>query len=318
MRPFRFGLQAARIHDPAEWLAHARRAEQDGYSSLLIPDHVRRLSTFPTLMAAAAVTERITLGTYVLNQDFRPPAVLAHEAAAVQQFINGRLELGIGAGWAKPEYEWTGIQFDPAGPRINRFEEYLQVVKGILAAKEPYSFSGRWYTLKEYPPLPYLAYASPPPILVGGGSKNVLSIAGRHADSISVATRATPEGQIDATNITREAVEQKLAWIKDAAGDRYSQIELNVTVREVRVVDDRQAAARAILSDWRGPGSMMGRADEISEDDVLNSPYMALGTVDQIVEQIQAAREQYGFSYIQVDGRDVDAFAPIMGRLVGK
>jgi len=318
MRPFRFGLQAARIHDPAEWLAHARRAEQDGYSSLLIPDHVRRLSTFPTLMAAAAVTERITLGTYVLNQDFRPPAVLAHEASAVQLFTNGRLELGIGAGWAKVEYEQTGIAFEPAGPRIARFEEYLQIVKGILAAREPFSFAGKSYTLHEYPPLPYLAYASSPPILVGGGSKNVLGIAGRHADSISVATRATPEGQIDSTNITRAAVEQKLRWIKDAAGDRYGQIELNVTMREVRVVDDRRAAAAAILSEWQASGSPMGRADEITEDDVLNSPYMALGTVDQIVAQIQAAREQYGFSYIQVDGRDMDAFAPVMGQLVGK
>ena len=142
MRPFRFGLQAARITDPAEWLALARRAEQDGYSTLLIPDHVGRLSTFPALMAAAAVTERIRLGTYVLNQDFRPPAVLAQEAAAVQLLTNGRLELGIGAGWAKHEYVQTGIQFDEGTVRVARFDEYLQVVKGILAAREPYSFEG--------------------------------------------------------------------------------------------------------------------------------------------------------------------------------
>ena len=318
MRPFRFGLQAARSHDPAAWLALAKRVERDGYSSLLIPDHVRRPSTFPTLMAAAAVTERLTMGTYVLNQDFRPPAVLAHEAAAVQLYTNGRLELGIGAGWAKQEYEQTGIPFEAAGPRIKRFEEYLTIVKGILAAREPYSFAGKSYTLHEYPPLPYLEYQSPPPILVGGGSKNVLSIAGRHADRISVATRATPDGFIDATNITGEAVAQKLHWIQEAAGDRYEQIELNVTVREVRITEVRRDAARAILSDWRAPGSMMGRAAEITEDDVLGSPYMALGTVDQIVEQMQSAREQWGFSYIQVDGRDLDTFAPILERLVGK
>jgi probable F420-dependent oxidoreductase len=315
VRPFRFGLQAARILDPASWLAMARHAERDGYASLLIPDHVRRLSTFPALMAAATVTERITLGTYVLNQDFRPPAVLAHEAAAVQLFTNGRLELGIGAGWAKQEYEQTGIQFDPAGVRVTRFEEYLQVVKGLLAAREPFSFRGRWFALDGYPPLPHLAQQPPPPILVGGGSRHVLSIAGRLADSISVATRATPDGFIDATNVTREAVEQKLRWVREAAGDRYEQIELNVTVRELRLTEDRRAAARAILAEWMAPGSLMGRADEITEDDVLNSPYVALGSVGEIVAQLEAARERWGFSYVQVDGRDVDAFAPVLERL---
>jgi probable F420-dependent oxidoreductase len=315
MRPYRFGVQAARIADPDAWVAMARRVEEDGYSSLLIPDHLGRLSTFPALMAAAAVTKTITLGTYVLNQDFRPPAVLAQEAAAVQLFTNGRLELGLGAGWAKDEYAKTGIEFDAAGVRVARFEEYLQVVKGLLAAREPYSFEGCWFTLDDYPPLPHLAHQSPPPILVGGGSRNVLSIAGRHADSISVATRATPDGYIDATNITREAVETKLGWIREAAGDRFDQIELNVTMREVRIVEDRRVAARAILEQWRGPGSRMGRADEITEDDVLGSPYMALGSVSQIADQIEAAREHYGFTYIQIDGRDLEAFAPILARL---
>src|SRR5262245_56097044 len=137
MRPFRFGLQAPRITDPDEWLAVALRAERDGYSTLLAPDHVGRLSTFPALMAAAGVTERIGLGTYVLNQDFRPPAVLAQEAATAHLLTNGRLSLGVGAGWAQHEYVQTGIQFDPGVVRVGRFDEYLQVVKGLLAAREP-------------------------------------------------------------------------------------------------------------------------------------------------------------------------------------
>jgi hypothetical protein len=118
--------------------------------------------------------------------------------------------------------------------------------------------------------------------------------------------------------MTREAVENKLRWIRDAAGDRFGQIELNMTIRELRVVADRRAAARAILEQWRAPGSRMARADELSEGDILASPYFALGMEDQIVEQIEAARERWGFSYIQVDGRDVEAFAPIMERLAGR
>jgi alkanesulfonate monooxygenase SsuD/methylene tetrahydromethanopterin reductase-like flavin-dependent oxidoreductase (luciferase family) len=188
----------------------------------------------------------------------------------------------------------------------------------MLAAREPYSFAGKWFTLDAYPPLPHLQYQSPPPILVGGGSRQVLSIAGRLADTISVATRATPDGLFDVSNMTRESVENKLRWIREAAGDRFDQIELNMTLRFVRIAEDRRATAQAILEQWRAPGSRVARVDELDEDDVLGSPYFALGTVDQIVEQIEAARERWGFSYIQVGGEDIDAFAPIMERLVGR
>ena len=318
MRPFRFGLQAPRTTDPDEWFAIAGRAERDGYSALLVPDHVGRFSTFPALMAAASVTERITLGTYVLNQDFRPPAVLAQEASSVQLLTDGRLALGIGAGWAKHEYTQTGIQFDSGSVRVARFDEYVQVVKGLLAAREPYSFEGHWFQIREYQPLPHLTRYGPPPILIGGGSRQVLSVAGRHADSISVATRATPDGLFDVSNMTLAAVEKKLRWIREAAGDRFGKIELNMTIRELRIVEDRRAAARAILEGWRAPGSRMARVDELTEDAILESPYFALGTVDQIVEQIEANRERWGFSYLQVEGRDVEAFAPIKKRLDGR
>jgi probable F420-dependent oxidoreductase len=317
-RPFHFGLQAARIHDPVEWRAMARRTEADGYTSLLIPDHVGRLSPFPALMSAASVTSTITLATYVLNQDFRPPAVLAQEAAAVHALTDGRLVLGLGAGWAKQEYAQTGIQFDDAATRVARFDEYVQVVKGLLNADGPFSFDGRWFQLDSYPTLPRPASMEPSKILIGGGSKHVLEIAGRLADIVSVATRATPEGQIDATNMTRRAVERKLGWIREAAGDRFDDVEMNVTIREVRVTTDREAAAREILAGWTAPGSRMGRADELSADDVLASPYLCIGTIDQIVAQLEADRTSLGFSYIEVDGKDVESFAPVMERLTSQ
>jgi probable F420-dependent oxidoreductase len=315
MRPFKFGMQAARVLDPDRWLDLARCAEDTGYSALQIPDHLGRLSTFPALMAAAAVTRNITLTTYVLNQDFRPPALLAQEAASVQLLTGGRLELGIGAGWARRDYTQTGLQYDSAAVRVARFDEYLQVVKGLLNATEHFSFHGRFFQIEQFQPLP--RQTKPPPILVGGGSPRILSTAGRLADVISVSTRASPDGRVDMPNITLEALEGKIRQIKQAAGERFDQIELNMTLREVRITHDRRAAARDLLAEWR-QSPMLANVEQLTEDDLLASPYVALGTVDQIVEQCEMARERWGFSYIEVSSTDAEAIAPVMERLAGR
>jgi alkanesulfonate monooxygenase SsuD/methylene tetrahydromethanopterin reductase-like flavin-dependent oxidoreductase (luciferase family) len=292
MRPFRFGMQAARVTDPAEWIALARSAEASGYDAFQIPDHLGRLSTFPALMAAASVTSRITLSTYVLNQDFRPPAILAQEAGSVQMLTGGRLELGIGAGWARHEYVQAGLQYDSAAVRVARFEEYLKVVKGILnATTEPFTFDGRFFQTQAFAPLPRAG--DPPPILVGGGSPHILAIAGRLADVISVSTRASVDGRVD-------------------------QIGLNMTVRDVRVTDDRPAAARALLAEWADTPQRLANVDQVTPDDVLASPHIAVGSVQQIVEQLESARERWGFSYIEVSSSDADAIAPVLERLRGR
>jgi len=314
VRPFRFGLQAARITDPAAWLDVARHAEASGYSALMIPDHLPRLATFPSLMAAAAVTSHIRLTTYVLNQDFRPPGILAQEAASVQLFTDNRLELGVGAGWAQREYIQAGLRYDPPVERVRRFDEYLQVLRGLLHASDgPFSFDGHYFTLRDYHPLPHQV---PPPIMVGGGSRGVLSSAGRYADIVSIATRATPESRIDAPNITLAQVEQKVGWIRAAAGAHYDDIELNMTVREVRITDDRRAAARALLEKWQTGRTMMANAEALTEQDLLDSPHLALGTVAQVVEQFQAQRERWGINYFEVSGGDdMAAIAPVLERL---
>jgi probable F420-dependent oxidoreductase len=313
---FRFGLQAARTLDPADWLDLARRTEADGYASLMVPDHLPRLATFPALMAAAAVTSRITLTTYVLNQDFRPPGILAQEAASVHLLTGGRLELGLGAGWAEPEYHQAGLQFDTARVRVERFDEYLQVVRGLLHADTPFSFAGRWFTLREFQPLPRKAEYGVPPILVGGGSPRILASAARYADVISLSTRATPDSRIDTPNLTLAAVEAKVAAIRVAAGDRFADIALNMTVRDVRVADDRYAAASQLLAEWRA-GHMMANTEGLSVQDVLDSPHLAIGTVAQIVEQLEAQRARWGIAYFEVDSRDADAIAPVVARLAG-
>jgi probable F420-dependent oxidoreductase len=316
VRPFRFGMQAERILDARAWVALAQRAEAGGYSSFQIPDHLGRLSTFPALMAAAAATRHITLSTYVLNQDFRAPGLLAHEAASVQLLTDGRLELGVGAGWARHEYMQAGLQFDSAGMRVARFEEYLLVVKGLLAATEPFSFAGRFFELHDYAPLP--KHSKPVPILAAGGSPRILAISGRLADIISVSTPATANGRVDMPKLSLEAVENKVGYIRAAAGARFDQIEMNMTVRDLRLTDDRPATARQLLAEGASVPDRLANVDQITEDDVLNSPHVAIGSVQQIVEQFEAARERWGFTYLEVNSTDSEAVAPILARLSGK
>ncbi|MBV9599630.1 MAG: TIGR03621 family F420-dependent LLM class oxidoreductase [Chloroflexi bacterium] len=316
MRPFRFGLAAARFNEPDKWLAFARRAEAAGYDCFMVPDHLGRLATFPALMAAAGATRSIKLATYVLNQDFRSPGLLAIEAASVQLLTGGRLQLGIGAGWARREYTQLGLQYDAARVRVSRFEEYLEVVRGLLHATTPFSYSGKFFTLDGCVPLEPRP-DPPPPILVGGGSPRILGIAARLADIISVATRATADGRVDMPNISLAAVEDKVRRIREAAGDRFEQIELNVTMRELRLADDRRGAARELLNTWaRAPG--MANVDQLTEDDVLESPFIAIGTVDQIVEQFERARERWGFAFLEIYNSDFEVVGPIIERLNGR
>jgi probable F420-dependent oxidoreductase len=316
VRPFRFGFQAARVNDPRDWVGLARSAEEAGYACFMVPDHLGRLATFPALMAAASATRDIKLATYVLNQDWRPPGLLAQEAASVQLLTGGRLELGIGAGWAQREYRQVGIAYDSPGVRVSRLDEYLQVVKGVLHASEPFSFDAQFFKLDRFAPLS--PACTPPPILVGGGSPRILAIAGRLADIISVSTRATPDGRVDMSNIALAAVEHKVECVRAAAGERFSDIELNMTVREVRLTDDRRATARELLNAWASVPSRYANLDRLSEDDVLDSPHMAIGTVQQIVEQFEIARERWGFAYQEVSSSDAEAVAPIMERLNGR
>jgi len=316
VRPFRFGFQAARVNDPREWASLARSAEEAGYACFMVPDHLGRLAPFPALMVAASATRDIKLATYVLNQDWRPPALLAQEAASVQLLTGGRLELGIGAGWAQREYRQVGITYDSAGVRVSRLDEYLQVVKGALHATEPFSFDGQFFKVDHYAPLS--PASTPPPILVGGGSPRILAIAGRLADIISVSTRATPDGRVDMANIALAAVEHKVESIRASAGERFSEIELNMTVRELRLTDDRRGTARELLNAWAGLPNRYANVDLLTEDDVLDSPHMAIGTVQQIVEQFEIARERWGFAYQEVSSTDAESVEPIMQRLNGR
>ncbi len=315
-RPFRFGVLGEHIGTREELIGTARMAEESGYATFLIRDHFieppfgHQLAPFAALATVAAVTERLRIGTLVIANDYRPPVLLAKEAATLDLLSGGRFELGLGTGFLKAEYDQAGIPFDPPGMRVDRFAESLTVLKGLFA-DAPFAFSGDHYTLTTFGSFPKPVQRPHPPILVGAGGRRMLSIAAREADIIGILTTATANGVLARDPAPRfaAAVERQLGWIREAAGDRFADIELSL-VPNVIIADDHERAAADHI---RARGW-----SDLSVDDVLAMPSDLIGPVDRIIETLQARREQYGFSYYVISDANMEAMAPIVAHLTGR
>jgi probable F420-dependent oxidoreductase len=308
-RKFRFGAQCSYAGSGADWAAKARRLEDLGYSTLCTPDHFDdQLAPMPALTAAAAATTTLRVGTLVLGHDYRHPLVTAKEAATVDVLSGGRFELGIGAGWMGSDYEQSGIGLDPPGVRIERLAESLAVVKGLLAGGK-FSFAGRYYSVTRHPGTPAPVQRPRPPILVGGGGRRILSLAGREADIVSVNfdLRSGSIGPHVGVTATAGATAEKVGWVREAAGDRFDDIELCHTAYLTMVTDDREAVAG-------GLGSGFG----LDAEQVLAMPNFAIGTVVQIADELERRRDELGFSYVVVGGECFEAMAPVVERLAGR
>ena len=311
--PFRFGVLAEHVQTRDALIRTARSAEEMGYATFLIRDHFleepfgHQLAPFATLATVAAMTERLRIGTLVIANDYRPPVLLAKEAATLDLLSGGRFELGLGTGFLRAEYEQAGIPFDPPGVRVDRFAESLRVLKGLFA-DAPFTFAGEHYTLTDFDSFPKPMQRPHPPILVGAGGKRMLSLAAREADIIGILTTSTANGVLSSGPEPRmaAAVAQQLAWIKDAAGDRFDAIELSIVPTIVIAANRQQAAADLIQS--RGWG-------DVTAEDVLAMPAIFIGSIDEIVTEIEARRDQYGFSYYVISDSMMEAVAPIVARL---
>jgi probable F420-dependent oxidoreductase len=307
-RPFRFGAQVSNARSRAGWVDLARKVEDLGYSTLCMPDHFDdQLDPAPALMAAADATTTLRVGTLVLDNDFRHPVVLAKQAATLDLLTEGRLELGLGAGWLRSDYEASGIPFDTAGTRIDRFEEGLTVMKGLFAG-EAFSFTGKHYTVTNLVGTPAPVQRPHPPIVIGAGAKRMLGVAARHAGIVNVNFDLSPGAvspEVGASG-TAEATAAKIDVLRQAAGDRFDDLELGTTVFFAAVTDDREPMAEGVGGAFGVPG-----------DVVLQVPHVVFGTVDQIVEDLQRRREQFGFSYIVFGGGSYQAMAPIVAKLAG-
>jgi probable F420-dependent oxidoreductase len=313
LRPFRFGVIHERPPPPPTWGSHLRRVEDLGFSTFLIRDHLvpdffgDQPAPLVALASAAALTNRLRLGTMVLAVDYRHPVVLAKEAATLDLLSGGRLELGLGAGWLRREYESAGLTFDSAGTRIDRLEETIRILGGLFG-DGPFSFAGKHYTVTELDGYPKPVQRPGPPLLIGGGRRRVLTLAGRVADIVGILTTSVATGTIvdDASERLASAVTQKLAWVREGAGARYPDIELSL-IPTLLFEKDRERAASDLISarGWNG----------VTPSDVLAMPSVFIGSVSEIEDQMEERRARYGFSYYVVSDRHLDGAATLVARL---
>ena len=308
-RPFRFGVQEHRAHSAQQWRDRARALESMGYAALYLPDHFgEQPGPIAALMAAADATTSLRIGSLVLDNDYRHPVVLAKEAATLDLLSDGRLDLGIGAGWMVSDYEQSGIPYDPAGTRIERLAEAVQILKKFFAGHE-FSFEGKHYTIKGLQGAPLPVQKPHPRILLGGGGKRMLTLAAREGDIVHV-NYNLGEGRINPKLVQTgmaERTEEKLRWIKEAAGDRLDDFDLGFTVFFANITDDRDSLASTIAPS-------MG----FQPRDVLDMPHFLIGTLDQIEHDLRERRERYGFSHVILPGETADELAPIVERLAGQ
>lgn len=313
LRPFRFGVICEHMQSAEDWITKARQAEDYGYATFLIRDHFVRepfgdqLAPLIALMAAANITSSLRVGSLVLDNDYRHPVMLAKDAATLDLLSNGRFELGLGAGWLRSEYEQAGMIFDSAGVRVSRLEEAIHVLKGLFA-DEPLTFTGDHYTITNLNSFPKPLQRPHPPLLIGAGSKRMLTFAGQQADIVSILPRALPNGTISEEIAERfpATMAQKVGWVHQGAGERFHELELSMVIAPIFTVQRRQRAEQ--LADERGWSG-------ITAQDVLDMPSIYIGTPDQVVEDLLIRRERYGFSYFVVSDASMEVFAPVVNRL---
>jgi probable F420-dependent oxidoreductase len=316
MRPFRFLVDTSDHLDGPGLAAFARRAESIGYSTLMMPDHlVHQYAPIPLLTAAAMATERLRVGTFVFNNNLRHPAVLAQDLATLDRLSGGRLDVGIGAGWNKPEHDAIGIPFEPVGTRVSRLAEAITVLKGCFG-DEKFSFSGEHYTITDYDAPPKPLQRPHPPFFIGGGGKRLLTLAGREAQIVGLAPRLTKDAtgapMLDAPSITIAAAEEKIGWIRAAAGQRFDEIELN-----------SYPTGGPMVLTQNGKAEVTRRADQLRErtgvdltdQEVLDSPHVFIGSIKELTQKILDLRERLGISSFLFD--DMETFAPIVEQLAG-
>ncbi len=294
--PFRFGVVAAQARSGEEWAEKARRVEALGYATLVIPDNLQyTLAPLPALAVAAAATRTLRVGTYVLANDYRSPVMLAKDAATLDLLSGGRFELGIGAGRpaAADESRMIGVPFEAGGVRVSRLAASLALIKPLLAGQRA-SASGPHYGAADAVISPLPVQQPRLPILVAGSGKRLLALAAREADIVALGI---------GPNETETVVAEKIGWMRDAAGDRFGQIEININLMMVG-----EQMPRWIAAQFGPDAAALARSGAVP---------VLTGSTDQMCDTLQRRRERLGISYIVVSDELMEGLAPVVERLAG-
>jgi probable F420-dependent oxidoreductase len=325
-RPFRFSLQSFNTSSPQSWRELINKTEALGYSTFFLADHFlsagpamdstyhppQMLAAVPAIAMALQQTTTLRVGCRVFCNDYRNPVMLAKEAATMDYLSEGRLEFGIGAGWIKAEYDAIRLPFDEFPERLARTEEFVHAYKAFMAG-QPLELEGDFINWSGFAGTPMPAQSPYPPLMIGGGSKKILGFAGREADIVSLNfnNRTGMLGPDGMNSGLAAATAKKIEWIKEGAGKRFHDIELEIGAYNTIITDHQDATATAI-----------GEALGMSAADIPSHPHCLIGSIDYMCEELEQRRERYGISYIAVldDGENnmVEAFAPVVKRLSGK
>ena len=306
-RPFRFAVQTQRADSAQAWRDKARKVEALGYDVLLMADHFGpQFGIAPALAVAAEATSTLRIGQLVLQNDLRHPALLAKDIATLDLLSDGRFELGIGAGGSyPPDFDWTGIPFDPPSVRVTRLRESIAVLKGLFSAG-PLTFEGKHFRICDYDGMPKPVQQPWPPFLIGAGGRRMLELAAHEADIIGLLPSMKPSGEFELDELTVPGLAKKLDFIRSVAPERFDAIEFNSLTQVFEVTDNRQATIERLSTEW-----------EQDPTDWKESPFILMGSEDSIADDIRRYREELGFTYFVLRDLMMDAFAPILAKLKG-
>ena len=317
--PFRFAVQATNAGGGREWRDTVRKVEDLGYSTLFLADHYlgpgpaaraariprQDLAPIAAMAAAAAYSETLRIGCRVFCIDYHVPAVLAKEAATLDLLSDGRLEMGIGAGWSEVEYTAMGLDFDRPGRRIAKLAEVISLLKAHWRGEE-LDCSGDFVQVRGYAGRPRPVQRPHPPIMIGGGGQRILSLAGREADIVSMSS--VPFVARDADGLDPQAVAQRrIGFVRAAAGERYGRLDVESSPFFTQITDDPETALAGL-----------GKSTGISVDLLRHHPNVLIGSSENIVEMLYSRRETLGVNYVTVPQSQIDSFAPVVARLHGR
>jgi probable F420-dependent oxidoreductase len=313
VKPFSFIADAPSVADGSELTERARAAEALGVRTFVIPDHLVEgiFAPTPYLAHVAAVTSTLRIAAFVHNNDLRHPAVLAQDLATLDVLSGGRLDVALGAGWNQPEYDAIGLTFDAVPVRQARLAEAVAVLKGCFG-EGAFSFHGEHYDITDYDAFPKPVQQPHPPIFIGGGGKRTLTLAGREAQIVGLAPRIRGQQRVDPPSLTWAATAEKIAWVREAAGDRFDELVFNVYPSgwPISVTDDLRGEARKVVDRLKSRTGV-----ELSEQDIIDSPHVYIGSIDRFVEKFSELRERLGISSFLVG--DLSDLRPVVERLAG-